>query len=129
MARETPLFVGKIQDGKLLVHNRRAFDKYIQSLNGQVSVEVRQWSNRRTLDQNALLWLHYTSIANETGHTPLEIHELAKGILLDPQFIEFKGITHKVVGSTTRLSKSDLSEYLDKLAAWSGVPIPNFEVK
>lgn len=124
-----PIFHARAKNGQLIISNRRAFDSYVASLNGECSVEIRQWTNRRSLDQNALMWIHYTIIANDTGHTPDEIHELAKRHCLDPQFIKWKGKMIKIAGSTTKLSKSELGEYLDRVAVWSGVPIPSLEVR
>lgn len=129
MSKETPIFAGKVTDGKLIIFNRKAFDNFLLTLNGDVSLEIRQWSKRRTLDQNALLWVYYSIIANDTGNTAQEIHEIAKRELLEPQFVTYKKKTYKIPGSTTKLSKSEFGDFLDRIASWSGVPIPNLEVQ
>jgi len=127
--KQTPIFHAVVRNGKLIITNRKSFDSHIASLNGECSVEIIQWTNRRSLDQNALIWFTYTVISEDTGYTPEEVHELSKRMCLDPQFIEWKGKTIKIPGSTAKMGKEEVDQYLDRVCALWEIARPNLDIK
>lgn len=89
--------------------------------------EVYEDKPKRTLSQNALLWLFLNYIENETGQDADDLHEIAKRKFLKPRQIKLFDEDYRLPASSTRLSKNDFSEYLDKISAWTGIAIPDTE--
>lgn len=81
----------------------------------------------RTMNQNNFYWFYLGLIEAETGNLADDIHEYAKRKFLPPRFIKVKGEEIRIPGSTTKLTKLEFGEYMDKLSAWSEVEIPNPE--
>lgn len=90
-------------------------------------IEIQR--KRRTLTQNAYYWVYLTVISNETGNTPDDLHELFKSMFLPDVIVKIKGkkATHdfKRKKSTTELTKFEFGEYLDRICAYTEVPLPN----
>ena len=125
MNKLTPVFIGKVTDGKLIIPHRKVFDEYLLNLKGDVTIEVKQWSNRRSLDQNAFYWLYLGLIASETGDNINDLHEFFKRKILPPRFTKVMGEPVKLPASTTELSKVDFGEYMEQICALTSVPIPD----
>lgn len=106
-----PRFTGKIVNGKLTIHNLPAFQKWYQSLKGDVDIIVRKRRKDRTLAQNAYYWVCMTIIAEELGYLPEEIHDTFKSMFL----VDRTGRL-PVIRSTTRLNTMEFSEYFEKCA-------------
>jgi len=81
----------------------------------------------RSLSQNAYYWVYLDVIAGETGHTPEELHTLFKRKFLPRKFKLVLGEHIEIEQSTTRLKKHEFGEYLDRIAAETGVPLPDPE--
>ena len=79
----------------------------------------------RSLNQNSYYWFYLEIIARETGNTADMLHRLFKGLFLPKEIVKFKGKEYPMSGSTTKLSKTDMGEYLDKIAAECEVPLPD----
>ena len=82
----------------------------------------------RSLSQNAYYWAYLRVIEQETGHTADDLHEYLKRKLLPPRFITILDQEIKIPASTTKLNKHEMGEYLDKIAALTGVPLPDPEM-
>lgn len=85
---------------------------------------------KRSNQQNRFYWLYLHIIEVETGNNADDMHEYFKRTLLSPRFISVKDkngkeIEVKIPGSTTKQNKIEMGEYLDKISAKTGVPIPN----
>jgi hypothetical protein len=91
-------------------------------------VTVRPYRKSRSLEQNALLWAWYAVVAQETGHTAEEIHEVCKLKFLPPVFVDVAGEVHEVRRTTTKLKVDDMTAYLNAVHAWAvgelGVLLP-----
>ena len=123
-----PLFYAKAKEGQLEFENKNSLFKYLVGLEGKsLVVEIYQEKNVRSLDQNALYWAYLRIISQETGNTQNDLHELFRRTLLPPQFKKILGRTIKLPASTTTLSKAEMGEYLDRIAAEVNIPIPNTE--
>jgi hypothetical protein len=79
----------------------------------------------RTARQNNFLWAYYTLIADDSGHTPEEIHLWAKGMFLTERVVDVYGKPTRVVGSTTRLTKQGFSEFIERISAATGIAPPD----
>ena len=90
--------------------------------------DIDELKNKRSLSQNFYYWTYLGIIENETGNSADDLHEIAKRKFLPPRFVKsLDGKEIRLPGSTTGLSKTEFSEYLHKICAWSGVPLPNPE--
>ena len=74
----------------------------------------------RTMPQNALYWSVYVKpIADHLGYFPDELHEELK-LMFNAKDSKFT-IGGKLGGSTTRMTRKELSEYLDKIKLWAQI--------
>lgn len=89
---------------------------------------VEMIKTKRSLSQNNYYWLYLGVIEQETGNSSSDLHEYFKRTLLPPKFITVLGKEIKIPSSTTELSKVEFGEYLDKISAMTGVPIPDPEL-
>lgn len=93
----------------------------------KVRVVIEDDKNPRTLKQNAFYWLYLGLIEDDTGNTAEDLHEIFKRKFLKPRFVKFKNEEVKLPASTTKLDPLDFMEYMDKICALTGIPIPNPE--
>jgi hypothetical protein len=97
------------------------------------SVKMVIEDKKRTLPQNALYWAYLHIISRETGNDIEELHYSFRFSFLEPQLVEVndfnKGGKTMVaeLRSTTSLSKQEFTEYLERICAETGIPIPNEE--
>ena len=93
----------------------------------KVSVNITNKKPKRTIRQNSFLWAYYTLIAQDTGHSPEEIHEWAKGKFLPSKVVDVMGDKVRMKASTTDLSVSEFIEYVMKIEAETGIVMPPLE--
>jgi hypothetical protein len=64
-------------------------------------------------------------IADETGMNVDELHAWAKGKFLTQEITEVFGDKVRLTKSTTELSKSEFSEYIQNIEIETGIPAPD----
>lgn len=79
----------------------------------------------RSLSQNKLYWMYLGIIERETGNSANDLHEYFRRTLLPPTFIKAMGKEIRIPKSTTDLKKHEFSEYLEKIAAETNIPVPD----
>lgn len=105
----------KKQDGRL------TFDKepsYVLSLlaNGSYTIEIKKVSEKRTVSQNALMWMWFSCIERETGTSAQDVHDYyCKKFLC--RVITIGERMEKVVGETKRMNTQQMTEFLNKIQA------------
>jgi len=108
------------------------YDKFVAKLKktldfrGGVMVSVENIKSRRTLAQNALMWVWNHAIAKHFNSHPDDVHAALKTIFL-PLDIELFGEKITIVNTTQGLSVEAFTEYLRKMELFMmerGVPIP-----
>lgn len=107
--------------------NKRALFDWLLShgdYKGEYIVTIEKYKAKRSLDQNALYWFYLKAIEDDTGNLATDLHELFKRKFLPPVFKTIMGVSFKVPASTTDLNKIQMGEYLDKICAFTNVPIP-----
>src|SRR5205823_2885883 len=122
-------FKGIIRDGKIdLVSPVLAmkFGEWKREHEG-AHIIIDEIKAQRTLSQNAYYWVYLNIIEQETGELADDLHEYFKRKLLPPVFKTIRGEQIKLPRSTTDLDKLAFGEFLDKIAALTGVPLPNPE--
>ena len=113
-------FFGKVTNGKLVLDNEPAYQSHLLTLEGEVELIARKRSKARSVRQNDYYWgVVLKCIADETGHSTDEIHELMKSMFLKDVIIVGNEpyITNK---STTRLTTKQFStDYIERIKFWA----------
>ena len=120
------IFYCTSRDMKLVPDNQKAWLDYLLSVDKKklvVSIKQEKWV--RSASQNRFYWAYLRIIANETGHTEDDLHSLFKRKFLPPEFKTILGVEVKLPASTTKLDKIAFGEYMDKISAMTGIPIPD----
>jgi hypothetical protein len=112
------IFYAKSIGMKLMPDNQRAWLDYLLSVDGKkLVVEIERETGVRSDSQNRTYWMRLELIANHTGHSAEELHQLFKRLYLPPKFKKILGRDLKLPSSTTGLNKSEFSEYMMKIEA------------
>jgi hypothetical protein len=122
-------FYIKIEDNNIVFkseNHKQMFQRFLGQWNGkEVSLEVIEKKNTRSYEQNRYLWLYYTLISEETGFTPDEVHEWAKGTCLPTEIKELFGDKVRIKKSTTELTKGQMVEFIMKIEEKTGIQAPD----
>src|SRR3990167_5814660 len=125
--KQTLSFQVKIKDKKVVFENRKYFDWMIAKTfkdGEKLTMTLENTRSQRSLAQNNFWWgICYKIIAETTGHTTEEIHEIMKAMFLPKKFITLKGIEFEIPKSTTKLSKGEVVEYTDKIILFAAVEL------
>lgn len=123
------MFHALIRNGKLTMGKVPAerFDKWKRGNEG-VEVVIQPWKPTRSSSQHRYYWVYLGVIAKETGELENDLHQLFKRKFLPPVFRTVMGEEVSTPRSTTKLSKADFGDYLDKICALTNVPMPDPEV-
>ena len=80
-------------------------------------VEIKEHRDKRSSNANGYLWgVVYATIAQETGFSSDELHEIFKGkFLTTDKVLKQTGQVFSVPGSTADLDKVQFGEYLDNV--------------
>lgn len=85
-----------------------------------LTVSVENKKSQRSKSQNNYWWgVCYPIMAEETGHTSEEIHEIMKAMFLPKKFVAVKGIEFEITKSTTKLSIGEGVEFTNKIRNFS----------
>lgn len=85
---------------------------------------------KRTIAQNNYYWLYLGIIEKETGNLADDMHKLFKGKFLSNAIVEVFGEKVRREKSTTELTVTEFSEYIEKIAVFTGIqppPVENFD--
>lgn len=102
---------------------------YIRGLNlgKRMQVEIKPYRKNRSQAQNRTMWAWINTLADHTGYSPDELHEMFKQRFLGFHHKEIMGETVLIAKSTTKLSTHEFAEYMNKIeavAAQMGVQLP-----
>jgi len=116
----------RVERGKLLIRHRSIFDDALAAMkDGEVLVRVERVRAARSLQQNAWYWgCIVQELANHTGYTPDEIHEILKAKFLPKRLAIANGngdICGEFVlgGSTRQLDTLDFGDYCERIREWA----------
>ena len=119
----TPIFTGTDTKGKMEISNRNDFLAYISTLEGKtIQVVVKEQKNTRSVRQNA--YYHAVCVkmlADETGYTPDEMHDILRGKFLSKTII-FAGEEVVIVKSTKSLNTKEFEEYTAAIRQTASLP-------
>lgn len=100
------------------------FREHLKEHEGKI-YEVYLRENKRTLTQNRFYRVYLEMIEAETGNSADDLHEYFKRKHLAPRFVEIMGKEIKLPASTTTLTKTEFGDYMEKICAECGVPLPD----
>ena len=84
--------------------------------NGEYTLEIKKNVKKRTVDQNALMWMWLTCIEDETGTLKQDVYEYyCKKFLWRNVFIN--GKEEIVVRTTSKLNTAEMTVFLNKVQA------------
>lgn len=118
--------VGSVKDGTLTIANRPVFADALKAMrNGDVIIRIERAKATRSSQQNRWYWgcvVHL--VAEHTGYTPDEIHEIYKAKFIPKDLAILNGngdVCDKFVigGSTTQLSTEEFSSYCERIREWA----------
>lgn len=90
-------------------------------------VVIQEHLPKRSHSQNAYYWVYLGVISAETGEVATALHAYYKQLFLPPVIATVFGKEIEVQRSTTELNKQEFGEYLERICADCGIPLPNPE--
>lgn len=136
MRTDGPIFGrGRMHAGRLRLEQANVFAAQLQTLrDGVVEIAIARQRATRSQQANRYWWgVCVALVAEHTGYTPHEIHELAKQMFLPKRLVvadRHGEVRDEVVigASTTRLNTLEFSEFVEQFRLWAaetlGVIIP-----
>lgn len=82
-------------------------------------VLVSPYRNKRSPEQNKLLWAIYTEMVQGTGHTPEELHDAMKKKFLAPKFITVGDEQVAIIPDSSTLDVKEFSEFVERVQAFA----------
>jgi hypothetical protein len=87
-----------------------------QLRNGKYRLKIERYTEPRTVSQNALMWLWFFCIEQETGTDKQDVHDYYCNLFLRrTAFI--KGKEKIIAGSTSKLNTLQMTDFLNKVQA------------
>lgn len=120
------IFFAKEEKGELKFSNQKVLHDFLE-LNKKKTfwVRIERETGKRSDTQNRFYWAYLRIIANHTGNSENDLHELFKRIFLPPQYKKILGREIKMPASTTNLNKIEFGEYMDRISAETGIAVPD----
>lgn len=122
-----PLIIqAQLVSGRLKLNRRRLAGLLKTRRDCELSIVIEKKHAVRSLAANAYYWSGVVgAIAEYTGYTPEEVHELLKAKFLPKKLAipDANGevVTELIIGqSTTKLNKLEFGEYIEAIRKWVG---------
>jgi hypothetical protein len=133
-------YIGKIEDGRLRILNKRMFDAHIESLNGkEVSIILDKNTKKRSNNQNAyyhgvvlpIVKAGLIDAGFENYRNNEQVHDLLKFRFLKTNESNTDGEFIERIKSTSELSTSQFMDFIAEVQQWATeflnvyIPEPN----
>lgn len=82
--------------------------------NGEYTVTIKKKTSPRTLNQNALMWMWFQCIEDETGNDRQDIHDWYCNKFLQ-RTVKLNGAEVRVAGTTSTLDTEQMTQFLTKV--------------
>lgn len=106
----------------------RPLDFILQTIpNGTYTVTIAKQVKHRTLPQNALMWMWFACISQETGQPLDDVHDTYCALFLSRIAINARGEEVRVYHGTSKLNTAEMTEFMDRVqadAAEMGIRLP-----
>jgi hypothetical protein len=86
--------------------------------NGEYTLSITKKINKRTPDQNRLMWLWFSCIGHNVGMHHIKVKE-AICAHLSTEEVEIEGKRYKVPISTSKLNKEQFTSFLEQVKMWA----------
>lgn len=113
------------------LQQQQTMETFLQTREGRaVAVKFSRPVSQRSKSQNAYYWsVPLALIAESTGHTTEEVHDVLKAMFLPRKFVQLGAHEIETVKSTAELDTIEFETYLERIRAWAstelGIIIPN----
>ena len=121
----------EVESGKLEIPDIDGFRQAVSMLAGRVLITIEYVKDKRSVRQNRYLWgVCYKLLAEHTGHSAEEIHEICK-LKFNLKKIDLNDEHYEIGGSTTELGTDEFGRYVDEIKQWAAqdlsvvIPDPN----
>lgn len=109
----------------------RPLDFILQTIpNGTYTVTIAKQLKRRTLPQNALMWMWFACISQETGQPLDDVHDTYCALFLSRPAINAHGEEVRVYRGTSKLNTDEMTDFMNRVqldAAEMGIRLPRPE--
>ena len=113
-----------VQDGKLSFPDKELLAQYLRSLkDGEYALTAKKKSRIRTTQQNNYIWSLYTIMQGTEdfgGWETQEIHDYLRSLFLY-EVREVNGNQRKILKSTTKLTRKEFAEYVEKIKRYASI--------
>ncbi len=82
------------------------------------SITVEPFKKKRTNSQNSLYWKWVSIVANETGNSQDDVHEILKAKFCPPRVVRFND-EERQIRTTTKMTTADMTQYMDAVYAFA----------
>ena len=104
------------KNGEQVSFDREPAAIFASLRNGRYVVTITREREKRSLDQNSLMWLWFTCIEQETGTPRQDVHDYYCMRFLR-RSISWNGFDRNVVEGTSKLTKERMTWFLDQVQA------------
>ena len=104
------------KNGEQLSFNREPAAVFALLRNGRYTVTISKHKEPRSHDQNALMWLWFSCLEDETGTPRQQIHDYYCSKFLK-KTIEFNGRWETVVEGTSKQTKERMTWFMNQIQA------------
>lgn len=98
--------------------------------NGEYVLTITKRRERRTLSQNALLWMWIRCIADDTGNTTNDLYDVFCSKFLRKR-VEVNGDVVECCKTSSQLNTAEMTAFLDNIQVYAaselGITLPNPE--
>lgn len=105
-----------IKNGEQVSFSKEPASVFALLRNGVYTLSITRAREPRSLDQNALMWLWFTCIEQETGTTRQDVHDYYCVRFLRRSIV-WNGMDRTVVEGTSKLSKERMTWFLNQVQA------------
>ena len=117
-----------ITKSKAGVNYSRSLDFILSTLrDGEYTLTIERKKSKRTLSQNALMWMWFTCISRETGQPVQDVHDTYCARFLARTAVTPRGDIIRVYGQTSKLSTVEMTQFMNEVqedAAEMGIILP-----
>lgn len=104
------------KDGEQVSFNKEPASVFQILRNGKYLVTFSPYREKRSIDQNSLMWMWFTCISQETGTPVQDVHDYYCAKFLRKQ-IDWNGTNRTVIEGTRNLRKDRMTEFLNNVQA------------
>lgn len=104
------------KNGEQVSFNKEPAALFQSLRNGQYIVTIARKKEKRSIDQNSLMWLWFSCISSETGTPIQDVHDYYCAKFLRRQIV-WNNTHRTIVEGTSGLTKERMTEFLDNVQA------------